>query len=45
VPVTITEDEARELALSRERIQAYLNNRKIVRVIYVPRRLVNVVAS
>jgi len=45
VPVTITEDEARELALSRERIQAYLNNRRIVRVVYVPRRLVNVVAS
>ena len=45
VPVTITEDEARELALSRERIQDYLNDRKIVRVIYVPRRLVNVVAS
>ncbi len=44
-PVTITEEEARELALSRERIKAYLNDRKIVRVIYVPRRLVNVVAT
>ncbi len=44
-PVTITEEEARELALSRERIKAYLNDRKIVRIIYVPRRLVNVVAT
>lgn len=44
-PVTITEGEARELALSRERIKAYLNDRKIVRVIYVPRRLVNVVVT
>ena len=44
-PVTITEEEARELALSRERIKAYLNDRKIVRIIYVPRRLVNVVVT
>jgi len=44
-PITITEEEARELALSRERIKAYLNDRKIVRIIYVPRRLVNVVAT
>ena len=44
-PVTIAEEEARELALSRERIKAYLNDRKILRVIYVPRRLVNVVVT
>ena len=44
-PITITEEKARELALNRERIKAYLNDRKIVRVIYVPRRLVNVVAT
>ncbi|MDY6917213.1 MAG: leucine--tRNA ligase [Chloroflexota bacterium] len=44
-PVTITEEEARELALSRERIQPYVNDREIRRVIYVPRRLVNVVVA
>jgi leucyl-tRNA synthetase len=44
-PVTITEEEARELALSRERIKAHLNDRKIIRVIYVPRRLINVVCN
>ena len=43
VPVSITEEEAKQLALSRERIQAYLNERKIKSVIYVPGRLVNVV--
>ncbi len=44
-PVTVTEEEARELALSRERIKAYLNDRRIVRVIYITRRLVNVVVT
>ncbi|MBI2847016.1 MAG: leucine--tRNA ligase, partial [Chloroflexi bacterium] len=44
VPVSVTEAEARELALSRERVKAYLNDKKIVNVIYVPGRLINVVA-
>ena len=45
VPVTITEEEARELALSRERIKTYLKNGGISRIIYVPRRLVNVIVT
>jgi len=45
VPVTITEEQARELALGRERIQAYLKDREIARIIYVPRRLVNIVVK
>ena len=45
VPVTISEDEARELALGREKIKAYLNDKKVNKVIYVPRRLVNIVMS
>jgi len=45
VPVTITEEEARELALSRERIKAYLKDGECTRIIYVPRRLVNVVVK
>jgi len=45
VPVTITEEEARELALSRERIKAYLKDGEFTRIIYVPRRLVNVVVK
>jgi len=43
VPVSITETEAREVALERQRVKAYLAGRKIVNIIYVPRRLVNVV--
>ena len=45
VPVTINEEEAQELALSRERIRAYLKDRRVARIIYVPRRLVNIVVK
>ncbi|MDR9458611.1 MAG: leucine--tRNA ligase [Dehalococcoidia bacterium] len=45
VPVTITEEEARELALSRERIKTYLKNGECSRIIYVPRRLVNIIIA
>lgn len=45
VPVSITEDEAKELALSRERIKAYVKDNKVARIIYVPQRLVNIVVG
>ncbi|TRZ94699.1 MAG: leucine--tRNA ligase [Dehalococcoidia bacterium] len=45
VPVSITESEARELALSRERIKAYVQGNNINKIIYVPRRLVNIVVG
>ncbi|MBA7608490.1 Leucine--tRNA ligase [subsurface metagenome] len=45
VPITITEEEARELALSRERIRTYLKDGEVARIIYVPRRLVNIVMT
>jgi leucyl-tRNA synthetase len=43
VPVTITEEEARQLAFSRERIKKYLKDGEVARVIYVQRRLVNII--
>ncbi len=43
VPVSITEDEARQLALSSERVQTHLKEREVKTVVYVPGRLVNVV--
>jgi len=43
IPVSITEEEARQIALERERVKAYLEGREIIKVIYVPGRLVNVV--
>jgi leucyl-tRNA synthetase len=45
VPVAITKEEAQELALSRERIKAYLMDREVSRVIYVPNRLVNIIVT
>ncbi|MBI2623438.1 MAG: class I tRNA ligase family protein [Candidatus Liptonbacteria bacterium] len=43
VQANISEDEARALALSRERILAYAGGKEPKKVIYIPNRLVNVV--
>ena len=43
VPVTISESEAKELALGREKIVAYLDNKAPRKVIYVPGKLINIV--
>ena len=45
VPASITEIEAKELALERERVKAYTNNKKIANIIYVPKRVINIVAK
>jgi len=45
VPASISEVEAKELALSRERVKAYINGKKLTRVIYVPKRVVNIVVA
>jgi leucyl-tRNA synthetase len=45
VPVSITEAEARELALSRERVKVYVKDNKIAKIIYVPQRLINIVVK
>jgi len=45
VPVSIAEEEAQELALGRERIRRYLEGGQVTRIIYVPRRLVNIVVK
>jgi leucyl-tRNA synthetase len=44
-PVTIGEEEAISLALSRERIQQRLEDKEVKKTIYVPRRLVSIVAK
>jgi len=44
-PVSITESEAKELALSREKVRAHINGREIKDIIYVPGRLVNIVVK
>jgi leucyl-tRNA synthetase len=44
VPISITEDEARELALSSERVRHHIGEKEPRKVIYVPGKLVNIVA-
>jgi len=43
VPADITEEAARETALSDENVQRYVEGKEIRKVVYVPGRLVNVV--
>lgn len=42
-PVSISEAEARDLALNREKVKTHLQGREASKVVYVPRRLVNIV--
>ncbi len=44
VPVSITEAEARQLVMERQRVKAHLEGKEIIKTIYVPGRLVNFVA-
>ncbi|MDY6893432.1 MAG: leucine--tRNA ligase [Chloroflexota bacterium] len=45
VAADISEHEAREIALNRERVQAHTDGKKIEEMIYVPGRLLNLVVS
>jgi len=44
VPVGISEGQAKDLALASDKVQRYLDGGEPERVIYVPGRLVNIVA-
>ncbi|MDO8568613.1 MAG: leucine--tRNA ligase [Dehalococcoidales bacterium] len=43
VPASISESEARELAAKQEKVKPYLEGKEVVKVIYVPGKLVNIV--
>jgi len=45
VPASISEDEAKQLAMNQKRVQPYLEGKQIVNIIYVPARLVNLVVE
>lgn len=45
VPATIEEDSAKEIALTSARVEPHIEGKNIVKVIYVPGRLVNIVAQ
>jgi leucyl-tRNA synthetase len=45
VSASITESEAREVALGSRRVQAHIENQQIRNVVFVPGRLINVVVG
>jgi len=45
VPASITEAEARELTLERERVKAYTEGKEINKIIFVPKRVINIVVK
>ncbi|MBA7564783.1 Leucine--tRNA ligase [subsurface metagenome] len=45
VPASITEDEAKEKALASPKVKAHTEGKKIIKTIYVPGRLVNIVVK
>jgi len=45
VPVSITEAEAKELTLVRDRVKAYTEGKRVDRIIYVPGRVMNIVVK
>ena len=45
VPVDITEDAAKETAFASPRVRTHLDGHEVVRALYVPRRLLNIVVK
>ena len=45
VPASISEAQAKELALGRERVKTLIDGKKLSNVIYVPKRVVNIVLA
>ena len=43
VPASISEDQAKKIALDQERVKTYLAGKTMVKMIYVPGRLMNIV--
>jgi len=44
-PVTITEDEAKKLAVQLDKVKPFVEGKQVVKVIYVPGKLVNIVVK
>ena len=44
-PASVTEEEAKSAALRSERVKPHIEGKELTRVVYVPGKLVNVVAK
>jgi len=45
VPFSLSEDEAKSLVQERERVKAYTRGKEIIKIIYVPGRVINIVVK
>ncbi len=45
VPVSISEDEAREAIMARQKVRSYIDGKQVIKIIYVPGRLINLVVK
>jgi len=45
VPASISEAEVKESVLARQRVKVYIDGKKILNTIYVPRRIINIVVE
>ena len=45
VPADVTQERIERVALADERVSAFLGERKIQRLVHVPRRLLNIVVE
>jgi leucyl-tRNA synthetase len=45
VPASITEDEAKAVAMERPRVKSYIEGQQVAQMIYVPGRLINLVVK
>jgi leucyl-tRNA synthetase len=43
LPINATEEEARNLALAEQNVRASMEGKTVVKVVYVPKRVLNVV--
>ena len=43
LPASVTEAEVRKVALNSQKIKAHLDGKKVIKVIYVPKKLINLV--
>jgi leucyl-tRNA synthetase len=45
IPINTPEEKAKELALNEEKVKKFIENRKIVKTIFVPDKLINIVVK
>jgi len=45
VPSSYSQEEVKEIALKEEKVQKYIEGKEIIKTIYVPKKLVNIVVK